>query len=293
MPQVYTELFTGQMIEKLRFVGRWPGLLQNANEFVGNKVIHIADIGDDPAVLINATGGFTAVALDDDELTYSLVKFDTVSTKITDDELYAIAYDKVGSVVNRHRRAMEQQMRKYGLHNLAPNSNVAATPVLRTTGADDGTGRKRLTVSDVVALKKEFDDREVPEEGRVLVLNNEHISDLLLINESFERQYMNIREGRVLQLHGFMIYQDVYAPRYNRTTLAKVAFGAAAAGTDGSASTAFWAPDCLRAVDSIKFYYLPETLNPEGREQIAGFRGYHLIAPYKRRSQAAIVSDAA
>lgn len=293
MAQPRVELFLSDFIKKFRHVGSWVAVLRDESRFVGNNVIHKADLGADPAVTINGNAPFLVTPITDDEQTYSLDRFDTENTPITDEELYASAYDKISSVVERHTESLEEETAYYGLHYLAPPSNSTVTPVLLTTGADDGTGRKRLTIADVIRHKRQYDDLKIPKRDRHLVLSNEHVEDLLLTSESFEKQYMDVREGRVLKLKGFNIHEEVYSPRYNRTTLAKVAYGAAASGTDGNASTSFWAPDALRAKSTPKFYYRPSSLDPENRQTVAGFRVYHLIAPYKRRSQGAIVSAAA
>lgn len=291
MPAAKRELFTGRLVDKFRFVGSWVSNLNDESRWVGNDTIRLVDIGADPNVLIdNTTYPIPVTALDESDIAISLHKFDTENTPITDDELYAITFNKIDNVVDRHNGTLEETTAQHGLHSIAPASDLVATPVVETTGADDGTNRKRMQIQDIITLKRKFDDNKIPKQGRHLVLCNEHIEDLLLTSEAFRNQYTNIREGRVLKMYGFNIHEDVYCPRFSRITKVKVAFGAAPAGTDGNASIAYYQGDCFRARGSVMMYYRQAEIDPENRRNVVGFRIYHLILPYKRRSQGAILS---
>lgn len=289
---VKKELWAGLMIKNFRFMGTWVEGIMDESRFVGNNVIHLAELGADPDVLIdNNVYPIPTNNEADNDLPVALKKLETTNESVTEDELYAISFDKIGAVVEKHRLKLEETALQHGLFSIAPASNTANTPVLKSTGANDETGtRKMLTVNDIIRLKRQMDDLKIPKSNRRLVLCNEHVQDLLMTSEVFRNQYKDIATGRILNLFGFSIHEDVYSPMYDPATLARMAFGATPT-TQKNASTAFWTPDVFRARGAVKMYYRLAEKDPEYRQTTAGFRLWHIILPKKARSQAAIVSD--
>ena len=282
-----------ELIKKFRHEATWLQEVPSKDQWVNNDVIKLTSIGADPTVLINNTTYPIAVTgRVDDSTAISLYKFDTTNTKITDDEIYALPYDKPGSVQEQHRLTLEEKTAEYGLHSLAPasNDNTAQTYVVETTGGDDGNGRKRLKTADLITLKGKLDAAKVPLKGRVLVLCGEHVSDLLLEDLTFSNRFQNTKDGVIADnYYGFKVYQTVYNPVYNASNVKK-AYGAAAAGTDRNASVAFYAPNTAKATGSVKRYSRLSENDPENRESVMGFRLYHLVIPTKAVGMSAIVS---
>ena len=106
MEGVFTEVWTGELVKKLNagleatFLNGIPDYSTNVN----NEVIHLVDVGGDPDVLVNNTTYPIPIQdLEDGDIAIGLDKLQTKATRVTDDELYAISYDKFGSVVERHR----------------------------------------------------------------------------------------------------------------------------------------------------------------------------------------------
>lgn len=291
MAVVLKELWLAMLLEKLRFTNTWATGLKNETSFVGNNVIHLTEIGADPNVLIDNTIYPIAVSSrEDNDVTVALKKYDTENTRIRRDELYALPYDKTGSVLDQHQKALEEKMMAHGLYTIAPLSNQTKTPVLVTTGADDGTGRKRLKVADIIKLQRVMNDLKIPAKGRKLVLCSEHQEDLLLESQTFREQYSIIASGVVLPLYGFEIHLSLDTVRYNGTTKVRVAFGAASAGTDANASIAFYDGRCFQAMGGNSMFYRDAETDPEQRATVVGFQQYGIIMPYQRDSQAAIIS---
>jgi hypothetical protein len=293
---VLRELFLAVLIDKLRASHSWMAKLKDESSFVGNNVIHLNEIGADPTVLINNTiYPIPTATREDTGLPLALNKYDTTNTRVSVDELYALPYDKPGSVIAQHKAALEEQMGAHNLYTIAPQTGTTALPVLVTSGPDDGTGRKMLIPADLIRLDRAFNDAKVPKAGRILVLSSEHESDLLTAtlttNPFLATQFQNIATGGVApMLYSFELHTDLYAPRYNLTTKARVAFGAASQSTDSYGSVAFSAPDCFRALGTSMMFYRDATLDPENRSSVAGFQVWGVAAPYTRRSQTAIIS---
>jgi hypothetical protein len=293
---VYTEVWTGEMIKAFRTsvesIG-WLNKIRSYDQYAENDVIHFVNIGGDPAVLINnTTYPIDIENLTDADKAISLDKYQTKATRITDDELYAISYDKFGSVIERHKDVINEKKYAKALAALAPAGNTATTPVLLTSGANstDGT-RQIIKREDIIALKKTFDSQKIPVAGRVLVLCGDHVNDLLLTDQKFAEQYYNYNTGKISNLYGFEVYEYTDGPYYTVSTLTKLAFGAAPGSTtDRQASVAFYAPRMMKATGTTKAYLSEAKDNPTTQENLANFRHYFICLPLKNEAIGAIVS---
>jgi hypothetical protein len=260
----------------------------------GNQIIHLTDIGADPEVIINNTTypiGYSVQT--DTDIPINLDKYQTKATKVTDDEVQYISYDKVGIVTEKHQKAIMSTKHSKAIHAIGPNANSAQTPIIVTTGTDDGTGRKKMILKDLISLKRKFDTQKIPLMGRVIVLASDHYSDLL--EEADGKPIFaggSIAENQAgllaMRLHGFKVYTYVDQPYYNPTTLIKRAFGSVPAPADRQASIAFYAENCFKADGSTQIYTDPK--NTQTQEQAFNIRHYYIVLPKKNRAIGAIVS---
>lgn len=290
---LYAEIWTGETIKAFRNSVASLGWLSKIRSFdtqvANNNTINFVDLGGDPTVLINNTSYPIGVeTLTDANKAIGLDKYQTKATKVTDDEARGLSYDKIGSVIERHREVVDNKKYARALHALAPLTDAAGTPVLVTTGAASGT-RKRLVVADIIALKEKFDKMKVPVQGRVLVLCPEHVNDLLLQDTTFAQRYNNATTGAIANQYGFEIYEYVDAPVYTVSSKTKLAYGATpTAATDRNASVAFYAPRMMKATGETKAYIdEPDTQNQEWRYNL---RHYFICLPLKNEALGAIVS---
>lgn len=288
---VLRQMWETALVEPFRAFGEFLAGVPRKDQYVNNNVINITEIGADPDVLINNNTYPIAVAQRTDEnIPVALFKYDTTNTKITDDELYALPYDKPGSVVAQHRERLNERILEHALHSLCVTTNGASTPVLETTGADDGTGRRRLTRADVIRLQLAIDNLKVPQQGRRLVLAPQHCADLLLEDASLSQPIHNPQAGRILEsFYGFETYKYVAPPVFNAAG-SKKAFGAAGASGDRQASVVFLPSRSFVANGQLKFYFKEAATNPEMRESIAGYRLYSVTLPTKNTGFAALIS---
>jgi hypothetical protein len=284
------ELREKELIKHFRHKGTWLETIPSKNKWVNNDVIKLNEIGGDPEVLINNNTYPIAVnSRTDSSIAIALYKYDTTNTKITKDEMYALPYDKPGSVQEQHRMALEEKTEEHALHSLAPMGNTTDTPVITTTGPDDGTGRKRLVYKDLVNLKTKLGLLKVPKKGRVLVLSAQHVADLLIEDKALNIQYQNHKEGAIVKNYaGFEIYESVYSPEYDATTLDKIPFGSATTGKQ--ASVVFYRPATAKARGSVEVFMREAKNDPENRETVLGMRLYMIAIPLKKKGQAAIIS---
>ncbi len=290
---IQTEIWTGEVQKKFRADGSWTEAIPDYSSKANNAVIHLFDMGADPQVLINnITYPIASNELPNGDIAIVLDKYDTGNERVTDDVLYALDVDLMSEVIEKHVETMKEVIFTKGIHAIAPQSNTANTFIIATTGASDGgaNARKEITIKDLTNLKKAFDKAKVPQKGRILVLCPDHFQQILAIDQRFENQYNNLREGEVLKAYGFEVYQYPQNPVYN-TSLAKVSYGALPAPTtDCYASVAFHAPSMFKAMTDFKPFLLPAELQPELRENTFGLRARAIIMPKKQRAIAAIVS---
>jgi hypothetical protein len=293
---IYTEVWTGEMIKAFRTsvesIG-WLNEIRDYSQYVDKDVIHFVNLGGDPTVLINNTSYPLGIeSLEDTDKPIGLDKYQTKATAITDDELHAISFDKMGSVIDRHKDAINETKYAKALSSLSPASNSTATPVILTTGATTEDGlRKALRRADILALKKAWDVAKIPTAGRILVLCADHVNDMLETDQKFADQYYNYTTGKIANLYGFKVYEYTQSPYYTVSTRTKLAYGAAPdSETDRQASIAFYAPRMFKATGSTTPYLSEAKNDTQNQQNLANFRHYFIALPLKNEALGAIVS---
>ena len=292
---VYTEIWTGELVKYLRrgLEATFLDGIPDNSSAVDKDVIHLVDVGVDPDVLINnTTYPIDLQSLEDADIPIGLDKFQTKVTPITDDELYAISYDKIASVKERHGNAINDAKFAKAAHALCAQSNTAKTPVLSTSGSTDpSTGRKKITPKDIVAMKRAMDKLKVPATGRRLVLCSDHVNDLLEADQNFKEQYNNINrtEGTVGRLYGFDIYEFANNPVYS-TAGVKKGVNATPGTGEFQCSFAFYVNRVFKATGSTKMYWSPAETDPEYQRNKVNFRHYFICMPKKADAGVVIYS---
>lgn len=282
---VYKEIWTGEMVKALRGMmdGSWLDGVPDNSSLVENDVIHLVDVGVDPDVLVNnTTYPIPLQSLDDSDIAISLDKFQTKVTPITDDELYAISYDKISRVKESHSNAINDSKFAKAAHALCATENTAKTPVLTTSGNRDAvTGRIKFTINDIVKMKAALDNLGVPADSRRLVLCADHVNDLLETEQSFKEQYnINRGDGKVGRLYGFDIYEYANTPYYT-TAGKKKDLGATTSTGEFHCSFAFYTKRVFKATGTTKMYWSHAENDPEYQRNKVNFRHYFICMPKK------------
>lgn len=282
---VYKEIWTGEMVKALRGMmdGSWLDGVPDNSSLVENDVIHLVDVGVDPDVLVNnTTYPIPLQSLDDSDIAISLDKFQTKVTPITDDELYAISYDKISRVKESHSNAINDSKFAKAAHALCATENTAKTPVLTTSGNHDAvTGRIKFTINDIVKMKAALDNLGVPADSRRLVLCADHVNDLLETEQSFKEQYnINRGDGKVGRLYGFDIYEYANTPYYT-TAGKKKNLGATTSTGEFHCSFAFYTKRVFKATGTTKMYWSHAENDPEYQRNKVNFRHYFICMPKK------------
>ncbi len=292
---LYTEMWTGETIKAFRNSLESVGWLNRIRSFdsqvADNNTINFTELGGDPNVLINnSTYPINIQQLTDNNVAIGLDKYQTEATPITDDEARGLSYDKMATVIERHRLVVDEKKIAKAAHSLAPANHAAKHPVLLTTG-DVVNGRKRLRVQDLIDLKAAYDKMKVPKQGRILVLNPDHVADLLAQDTTFAQRYNNQTTGAISNQYSFEIYEYVDCPLYNVSTKTKVAWGTAQTDAMQMASFSYYAPRMMKATGETKAYIgEPE---PTMQRWLYNLRHYFIALPLVQETNGAIVSDLA
>jgi len=288
-----TQIWIKQLMDKFYDPGMHLTRSVDMSEFVNNNVIHLADAGVDPDVLVNnSTYPIATMERADSPLELALDRYRTKNTVIRDAEAVQLAYSKLENVIAGHRNKLREETIARATHAWAPDADGTYTPVFETSGEDraDGSSRKALTVKDVAKARRLFDKLKVPQTGRVLVLCPEHQEDLINEDTNLFKQFANMRSGEVLQIFGFDVYVSTLTATYNSGTGAKKAYGAADAGTDSPSTLIYHEGEVMRADGDVTMF--ARLRDPEADGDIVGFAKRFIGLPIRGKYQMSIYSAA-
>lgn len=286
------EVWKNELLKRFRATGnQFDGVPDYSSDVLNGKVIHLADIGADPDVLINnTTYPITSAERTDADLAITLDLFETTNTKIPYQSLFNLAYDKKASIIEQHKEVLMEAILKKGTHAMGPASHTADTPVIATTGAViDGDGRKALTIADLNSLKLAFDQKKIPQLNRRLILCPEFVKDLLGTSQAFDKLYnIDRNTGKIGMLAGFEIWEFIATPYYTNAG-AKKAYGASLTATDGYSAIAFYTPRGFKAIGEVMAFLKESKDDPANRETTVGYAMRAMISPKKTTGEGAAI----
>jgi hypothetical protein len=306
MAKNFPEIWLGRVEKLLTSADQAPwldGIPEIASEVVTfgegtqteKNTIYIPLTSFEPTVLINNTTYPMALEeYDDETATVNLDKYQTLPTSISDDDAMGASYDKIDAATQSHVTAIAKKKYAKAIHAIAPTSHVTgSTPVIKTSGADDGEGRKMILRADIRKMKKAFDVMEVPGDGRRLVLCSDHVNDLLENDQKFADQYYNYATGKIANLYSFQVFEYVSNPYFNATTATKKSFGSIPGTGDYQASVAFYAPNIAKKTGNTKQYYTDAKTDTKTQANSINYRHYFICVPKRAKYIGAIISDKA
>jgi hypothetical protein len=259
---------------------------QDFTNLVENDKIHIPEMGADPNVLINnITYPIAVTERVDIDQEITLDEFDTENTMVRNAEAVEMAYDKVESVIYGHKQTLSAETASKAAHAYSPNANTINTPVIITTGEDNGEGYKRMLPKDILKLGKLWTKNNIPLDGRYLVLDPDHLEDLIEFDLKAFKDITDLVDGKPKRFGGFNILVFANNPRYNATTLVKSAFGSV---TGAPSSFAFHNKEVMKADGSVKMFSTID--DPKERASIIGFNKRFVAMAIRNKGIGAIVS---
>lgn len=285
MATLEKEIWVNQLMENFYPDSSFLKYARDFSALVDYNAINMAEAGADPKVLVNnTTYPIKITQRVDKPLRIELDKFETENTLVRRPEAIEYSYDQLESVLMGHRNTLRAKTAMKAAHAYAPQEDSTYTPVIQTTGAAV-SGRKRLQIDDILLLKERYDNAMIPLEGRYLVLNPSHVTDLILFDAKNLGNLTDLQNEKPKRFAGFNILQTASTPKYN-SSLQKIAFDGEEEGNFCSFS--FHSDEVMKA-DGDVFMYAREN-DPAERGTIVGFDKRFIALPIRNKGVGAIVS---
>jgi len=188
----------------------------NHDGFVNYKTVHVPQAGANPTITKNL-GSFPATITQrtDSELVYSMDTYYVEPIHIeAGQETAFLSYEKRMSVLNQNIATLEEALTNNAIYKWAPSG---ATRIVRTSGsavgnalAPSATGtRKAITLADILKAKAILDAENVPQSGRILLMQSDiYNAQLLAIADIYKQESYGrsaLPDGVVNRIHGFDI----------------------------------------------------------------------------------------
>jgi hypothetical protein len=266
---IQKEIWAADIKEQLFPDNSFVALSQDDSVFSDGKKVHRAVSGTiDPAVRNRATVPAVIKRRVDADTEYELDEFTSEPVLIQDIEEVEVNYQKRGSVLRQQMLQMNLDVAKWMNYHWAAEN---ASTIIRTGGADraalatnfGATGtRKTIRVDEFIKLAQMFDDMEVPEEGRNILVPTgmyydlvaNHWKDLLVLQAEGKAA---LAKGEIMNLFGFRVWKRSsknFLTYTNAGTPVRRTPDAANAVTANAAALA-WHPDFVtRAKGDVKVF---------------------------------------
>jgi hypothetical protein len=257
----------------------WPAneFLSNAKDdtqWVDHDKVNLPHAGTAPTVVKNRTTKGTAVKRVDAATQYALHELSSDPTWIQFSEELITNYNKRASVLDEHKNALIEAVADNAAFEWAfggdagttsplqvRTSNTLVRPVgLTQIGATAPTGnRKRVSFDDMLAVLTLLNKQNVPLAGRFALITADMLSDLLLIpefkNSDFVINKPVVDAPQSFTWLGMKFYVRSKVNAFtNAATPVLKAVGAASAATD-NAGAIFWHKDMVRvAKGAVKVF---------------------------------------
>lgn len=251
--------------------------------------------------LVDNDADFTPVKMAGKKAFVPREKYDTTPTEVDDAEIRYLNYDKRAAVRVKHAEAFKIGMRDHIMWKLAPDDDTDPNmPVIRTDGANDGTGRLRMTFANLVKFLELVKKLNLSDMNELfMILCPEHATDLILDRDSAKyfadkNIFFDAITGKVRSIMGFRFFENNAVLAYDNTG-EKLAKGAALTATDRVASMFYYGKNTVKHIETVKILYKPEITDTRSKDPKSEFRlqTYGLIDRIEEYAVGAIVSGIA
>lgn len=267
------------------------------SQYVENDKLNFAAAGGDPTVVKNRTRAQYPIPveyLDDTPLEVELEEYSSNTTVVHDAEAVELAYDKMETVLVKHRNSIKTAYANSGAYNIAPDTETTHTVILEATGTDALTGEACLIDDDFSKLRGIWNDLDYPVEGRCVMLEA-HEVEKLTRNSAIIKAQMGYKgaigtiDAIVGVVHGFTIKTRKTNVLYmdNVGTFEKQAYGKVETANDLHAAIAYIRKHSFVYADGSAKMYDEKSVEYQGH--LVNFRKRGLILPFEQKTLAALV----
>lgn len=221
------------------------------SEFVNARTVHVPNAGAAPGVTKNRTTfPATVTTQEDADLEYSIDEYTVDPIRVSHAEQVELSYNKRESVIRTSRNKLANDVHSALIYNwipegvstLATEGDAVAAHIPTATG-----NRKAMTKATVEAAQILFDEQDIPETGRYMLLDARMYNQLknsLTNNEVVAfLAGADPEKGIIGEYAGFKFYKRSKVAKTSNTGALKE-WSAAAAATDSAAGIA-WHEDCV------------------------------------------------
>jgi hypothetical protein len=239
---------------------------KDASPFANGKTVVWGEEGAAAAVKFNSTTGYGAAT----QVTDVIRQFDLdeviTQPKIVDwTEEQVIAYLKKPAVMESMTSNSRQEIALRTLYRWAPTITTGADQnIIRTTGTARAAGaigatgtRNALTYADLLAAKKLLDKRNIPLQGRVILITADMLADMMAISTFINADFVSgrpVETGLVGSVLGCKVYMHPTGVQYNASAVPQLpkvddTFTPYAGATTDNQACFMWHPEfVVRAV---------------------------------------------
>lgn len=259
---IQKEIWMAAIVEGLFASNSFLSKAFNADEYVNNgKIVHIPNAGAPSGTKKNRTSlPATVNKREDIDITFPLDEYTTDPVLIPHADTVELNYDKRQSVLRQDKLKLQDNVALDFIYNWSP----AKEQCVETTGkevnayTDKATGKRNgICKADVLGLMTQFNNDDIPQDGRYLLLDAQMYSQLLNDLTANENTAFlasaDAQNGILGKLYSFNVMMRSKVGLY---TVAKVAksWSTAGAATDLAAALAWHDQSVCRALGEVKAF---------------------------------------
>lgn len=262
---IQKEIWENDIVEALWANNQFLNYAFNADQYViAGKVVHIPQAGTSVSVSTNRSSLPANVTTRTDlEINYSLDELTSDPVRIPNADTVELSYDKRNSVLSDTKMSIAEAA---ALNLLFKWNPTAAGNMIRTTGSAveahtaSATGnRKALTVADIKAAQKKFNQWNIPANDRYMLIDADMYDQLTAdLSATQYRDFsaaLDVSNGVVGRLYSFNIMMRSSVARYtNATTPVPVLWSTAGDAAHNAAALCWHKNSVERALGMVNFF---------------------------------------
>jgi hypothetical protein len=245
------EIWINSIVEGLFAENSFAARSVDHSGFVNNITVHVPNAGAAPGV-VKGRSSFpaTVTSRTDTDLTYNVEEYTTDPVRISKAEDVELSYSKRESVLFGTKQALADAVHGDLIYRWIPESatKIATGGAAAPAHIASATGNRLAAVkADVLKLDTQFNQWNIPQTGRVLLLDAVMYGQLLAdLTETEAAAFLasaNAQTGVIGRLYGFDILMRSTVAKATAAGASKL-WTAAATATDSAAAIA-WHPSAV------------------------------------------------
>ena len=253
------EIWINSIIEGLYASNSFAARSIDMSSCVTGKTVHVPNAGADPSVEKNRKKfPATIESREDIDLSFDINEYTTAPIRVSSAEETVLVYPKRESIVRASRNKLINDVHgdliyewmPSGIKTVDTSGNSVAAHIAGAT-----SNRKLLTKDDILKVAPVFDQDDIPDAGRCMLLDAVMYNQLLKsLTESEAMGFIasaNAQTGVIGSLYGFDFYKRSRVAKCKNDGTVK-RWEASNTATDGAAALAWHVDSVCRALGDIE-----------------------------------------